>query len=222
MMKRANEKAATVVEAQIPDRELLAQLLQESSRRHQHLCPRQVLGVRLGLRGLRALKLSGHASLPRFLNHDKRLMTFVETDGCGADGIAVAVGCSVGRRTMRVYDFGKVAATLVDTHSGRAVRVSPTVESRSLALHYAPATLDSWHAYLEAYQIIPDNELVHLQEVSLLQPLEKILSAPDTRTTCDACGEEIINEREIRAAGATLCLSCAGQGYYRVVGRDAS
>lgn len=219
-MSKVNERAQSVGQATIPNRDLLATLLRESSRRHVHLCPRQVLGVRLGLRGLRALGLSGGDNEPRFTNHDKQLLTFVETDGCGADGIAVAVGCSIGRRTMRVYDYGKVAATLLDTQSGRAIRVSPTPESRFLALHYAPNAPDSWIAYLEAYQIIPDDELVRVQEVSIVQPLEKILSSPDARVVCDVCGEEIINEREIAAGGVTRCRSCAGHGYYRAIGCD--
>ena len=217
-MREFNEKAPFLEVSAIPDKELLRELLRQSAERHQHLCPRQVLGVRLGLRGLRALRLSGPDNLPRFLNRDKRLLTIVETDGCGADGVAVAVGCTVGRRTMRVHDIGKVAATLVDTASGQAVRVSPTSNSRQLATQYAPAgALDAWHAYLKAYQIIPDDELIRVQAVSLVQPLHEILSNPDARAICDACGEEIINEREVRRANATLCQNCAGRSYYQAL-----
>ena len=219
-MREFDEKAPHIDLSAIPVQELLRDLLSESAGRHQHLCPRQVLGVRLGLRGLRALKLSGPGNLPRFLNHDKRLLTIVETDGCGADGIAVAVDCSIGHRTMRVYDIGKVAATLVDTRSGRAVRMSPTPESRQLAAKYAPGAPNTWYAYLQAYQIIPDDELIRVQEVSLLRPLQEILSNPEARAVCDVCGEEIINEREVRSAAGTLCQNCAGRSYYRPRGAD--
>jgi hypothetical protein len=34
--------------------------------------------------------------------------------------------------------------------------------------------------------------------------------------SCDACAEEIINEREIRCESLTLCQACAGQSYYRI------
>jgi formylmethanofuran dehydrogenase subunit E len=47
---------------------------------------------------------------------DKRLFVLVETDGCLTDGVAVATGCWFGRRTLRLVDQGKVAATFVDTH----------------------------------------------------------------------------------------------------------
>lgn len=200
----------------IPDRPLIARLLEESARRHQHLCPRQVLGVRLGLRGLRELDLVDVHGRPRFNNDDKRLLTVVETDGCGADGIAVATDCAIGRRTLRVMDYGKVAATLVDTQGGRAVRVHPASDSRELALDFAPEAKSRWHAYLKAYRIIPDEDLIVVREVSLTQSVEEILSKPDARAICEACGEEIINEREVVRDTRTLCRHCAGEGYYRV------
>ena len=46
------------------------------------------------------------------------------TDGCLIDGIAVATGCWVGNRTLRVVDYGKSAATFVDTATQRAPRAS--------------------------------------------------------------------------------------------------
>ena len=82
----------------------LTELLKESAALHRHLCPRQVLGVRMGLLAAEVMGLD----LPQT---DKRLLTIIETDGCAADGISVATGCWVGRRTLRVEDYGKVAAT---------------------------------------------------------------------------------------------------------------
>lgn len=201
----------------VPDPQLLEALLQISAERHKHLCPRQVLGVRIGLRGLRELELSGCDSRHRFANKGKRLLTIVETDGCGLDGIAVATDCEVGRRTLRVLDYGKVAATLVDTRSGHAVRVSPSAASRALARDYAPEAPSHWHAYLSAYQIIPDQELLHVQEVALMQTVEEIVSRPGARAVCANCGEEVINEREVIVNGSALCRTCAGDTYYRLL-----
>ena len=201
-----------------PDNALLAELLLESARRHRHLCPRQVLGVRLGLRGLRALKLVDEGETRRFFNDRKRLLTIVETDGCGLDGVAVATGCEVGRRTLRVLDFGKVAATLVDTHTGKAVRVHPAPVARTLARRYVPDARSRWHAYLEAYQVIPDEELLVVKRVQLTQTLQDILSKPGIRTTCHCCGEEIINEREVMVEAHPLCRHCAGDRYYTEIG----
>ena len=183
------------------------ELLYQSAVLHQHLCPRQVLGVRIGLAAGRWLGLEVPQS-------DKRLLTIVETDGCLIDGLAVATGCRVGRRTMRVLDFGKVAATFVDTQTGRAVRIVPSASTRKRARDYAPEAKNRWEAYLLGYQRMPDAELLEIQEVTLTVSLEKILSKDGYRVNCDVCGEEIINEREVIQDGSTLCRSCAGERYY--------
>ncbi|MBI3177949.1 MAG: formylmethanofuran dehydrogenase, partial [Chloroflexi bacterium] len=73
----------------------LTELLEVSAALHRHLCPRQVLGVRMGMLAGEVLGLD----LPQ---GDKRLFTIVETDGCASDGIATATNCWVGRRTLRV------------------------------------------------------------------------------------------------------------------------
>lgn len=190
-------------------------LLQKSAEMHQHLCPRQVLGVRMGLLAGQWLGLDVPQS-------DKRLLTIVETDGCFIDGLAVATGCRIGRRSMRVLDFGKVAATFVDTQTGRAVRIVPSSQSRQLAKTYAPEAESRWHAYLYGYQRIPDEELFTVQEVRLDVSLAEILSKDGYRVNCEVCGEEIINEREVYREGMLLCRPCAGERYYRLVGEPVA
>jgi formylmethanofuran dehydrogenase subunit E len=53
-------------------------------------------------------------------------------------------------------------------------------------------------------------------DVQLQTPIEAIVSRPGVRVNCDVCGEEIMNEREIRHEGLTLCRACAGNSYYTV------
>jgi formylmethanofuran dehydrogenase subunit E len=189
----------------------LEELLQESAACHRHLCPRQVLGVRMGLLAGRWLGLD----VPR---QDKRLLTFVETDGCAADGVSAATGCRVGGRTLRVIDFGKVAATFVDVQTGCAVRIVPAPDSRSRAWDYAALDAkNKWQAQLTGYQSMPDDELLIARAVVLTVSLEKLLSKPGCRATCDVCGEEIINECEVRRDGMVLCRACAGDAYCQPV-----
>lgn len=148
---------------------------------------------------------------------DKRLVAIVETDGCAADGVAVAAGCWVGRRTLRVEDYGKVAATYTDSHTGRSVRVWPRPEARRLAGQFAPPTDDRWWAQLIGYQRMPAAMLLDWQAVTLVTPIESLVSRPGLRSICAACGEEVMNEREVERDGLTLCRPCAGQAYYRSV-----
>ena len=187
----------------------LDELLQASAAMHVHLCPRQILGVRMGMLAAKELGLA----LPQS-GKNKRLFTFMETDGCAADGVSVATGCWVGRRTMRIVDFGKVAATFVDTHTERAIRIAPHPDCRTTALRYAPPNLRRWHAMLAAYRTMPDDELLVVQPVALTVSLKAIISRPKVRTQCAHCGEEIINEREVWVDGECLCRACAGEAYY--------
>jgi len=186
----------------------LSAILAASSARHSHLCPRQVLGARIGLAGGAFLGLD----LPRT---DKQLLVFVESDGCFADGVEVATGCTMGHRTLRLEDYGKIAAVFVDVTSERAVRVAPRLDVRERAYAYAPGEGRHYFAQLQAYQVMPDDELLTIQPVMLATPVAAIVSKPIARTCCEGCGEEIINEREVVTGGQTLCRSCAGPGYYR-------
>lgn len=185
----------------------LQAILQASSARHKHLCPRQVLGARMGLAGAAAVDLS----VPR---RDKRLVVILETDGCFADGVEVATGCTVGHRTLRVEDYGKVAATFVNVKSGQAVRVAPQRDVRERAYDHAPDEPRHYFAQLHAYQVMPDAELLTIQPVILTPSIAAIVSRPGVRVNCTHCGEEIINERELLVAGQIVCRACAGHGYY--------
>ncbi len=188
----------------------LEEFLQISADLHHHLCPRQVLGVRMGMLAGRLLDLA----LPQ---KDKHLLTIVETDGCATDGIAIATGCWTGKRTMRILDFGKIAATFVDTRTERAVRIVPSAITRKRAKDYAPEAKNRWEAYLLGYQRMPEKELLDIQEVTLTFSLEKLLSRDGYRVNCGICGEEIINEREVVRAGLIICRACAGEHYYQSV-----
>jgi formylmethanofuran dehydrogenase subunit E len=188
----------------------LQELLDTSAALHRHLCPRQVLGVQMGRWAAELLDLA----LPQT---DKRLLTIVETDGCFADGIAVATNCWVGRRTLRVEDYGKAAAVFVDTHSDRAVRLAPHPTVRQVAPKYAPEARNKWEAMLLGYQRMEPAEMFVAQVVELVIPVETIISRAGIRVNCDRCGEEIINGREVQQLGLTLCRGCAGPAYYRLI-----
>jgi formylmethanofuran dehydrogenase subunit E len=182
--------------------------LAASAAKHSHLCPRQVLGVRLALAGLKALGLA----LPRV---DKRLFTIVEIDGCFSDGVSAVTGSSVGHRTLRVEDCGKVAVTMVDSVTEIAVRISPQIDVRQRVAKYAPGEERPYFAQLTGYQVMPDNELLDILPVQLHPDVKSLISLPGLRAVCQICGEEIFNEREIIRDGQVLCRSCAGFAYYR-------
>jgi formylmethanofuran dehydrogenase subunit E len=192
---------------ELPLPSFLSILLKQSSARHDHLCPRQVLGVRMGLAGLAAIGLE--APMPH-----KAALVIVETDGCFADGIEVATAATVGHRTLRVQDFGKIAAVFANVQTGQAVRLAPQLDIRERARLYAPEIKKKYYAQLKGYQLMPETELFSFEKVLLKPSLTAIISRPGLRRKCDRCGEEIINGRQVTVRGETLCAACAGTSYY--------
>lgn len=196
----------------------LPDVLRRSAARHAHLCPRQVLGARAALAGAAALDLD----VPR---DDKRLLAIVETDGCFSDGVAVASGCAVGHRTLRVEDVGRIAVTLVDASDGRAVRVRPQRDVRRRVADWADGAAVAaalglearWTAYVLAYQRMPAAALLDVQPVALAVDVAAVVSHPDRRAVCGRCGEEVFNGREVDTPTGPLCAPCAApeRAYYR-------
>jgi len=181
--------------------------LQRCSAQHSHLCPRQVLGVRMGLAALKALGME--CPPPQ-----RCLLVISETDGCFCDGLSAVTGCTVGHRTLRIEDYGKVAATFVAVESEVAIRIVPQPDIRQKAHHYAPQEKKPYFAQLVGYGRMPDEVLFAFQSVSLQPGVKALLSRPGRRVNCARCGEEILNEREILIDGEILCKACAGLAYY--------
>ena len=72
-----------------------AALLEESAKIHGHLCPGQVLGVKMSMLGLREAGISDPKGKDR-----KSIIVFVEMDRCATDAVQSVTGCSLGHRTI--------------------------------------------------------------------------------------------------------------------------
>jgi formylmethanofuran dehydrogenase subunit E len=185
----------------------LPEMLEASARDHDHLCPRQILGARLGQAGLGAL---GFEQPPP----GKRLLIIAETDGCFLDGLSAATGCTPGHRTLRIEDYGKTAAVFVDTLNRRTLRIAPRLDLRARADAYAPDEPRRYFAQMRAYRGMPLEELFTTESVRLCTSIEAIVSRPRVRVPCAVCGEEIMNERTVWRNGIEVCRACAHGGYY--------
>jgi formylmethanofuran dehydrogenase subunit E len=181
--------------------------LEIASRDHTHLCPRQVLGVRIALKGMELLRFEVS------LRH-KHLLTISETDGCFIDGLIAVTQCTVGHRSLRVEDYGKVAATFVHTKTNVSIRITPALDVRERAHFYVPNEKRHYFAQLQAYQIMPDDELMTVSEVTLNSSIREIVSYSGARVNCEHCGEEIMNERQVMIEGKPYCRFCSLGGYY--------
>src|SRR5437762_12652583 len=98
----------------------LAEYLELSAKAHGHLCAGQVLGVRLAMLGLRELGIDDPVA------ERKRLVAYVEIDRCVTDAVALGANWRVGKRPLKVRDWGKVAGAFVDLQTGGAARAAAT------------------------------------------------------------------------------------------------
>lgn len=191
----------------------LEEYLTIAAERHRHLCPGQVLGVRMAMLGLASLGISDPEANAR------RLVTFVEIDRCATDAVSVVTGCSLGRRSLKYVDYGKVAATFVDLETGAAVRICARDDSRAKAKELFPEIAKPNRQQLEAYKVMKDSDLFTTQHVIVTLAPEELPGGPRSRVNCDLCGEGINHGREVRRQGRVLCRACAGAAYYKIVSK---
>ncbi len=193
----------------LPQSDRFEKLLADSAALHGHICPGQVLGVRMAMRGLQEL------GIEKIEANSKRLVVYVEIDRCATDAIQVVTGCKLGKRTMKYVDYGKLAATFIDLNTGDAVRLAAREDVREKAARHQP---DGWtknEAQVAAYKTMPDEELFDIERVSVHIPGTDMPGPPLSRVICDECGEGVNDGREVRREGKILCRACANGSYYQ-------
>ncbi|HEU5395293.1 MAG TPA: FmdE family protein, partial [Candidatus Methylomirabilis sp.] len=163
------------------------ELLQEAVAFHGHLCPGQVLGVRMAMAGCRALGIQEPKTMA------KGLVVFVEIDRCASDAIQAVTGVSLGKRTLKHLDYGKMAATFAMVTTGEAVRVVALDEARDLVGAYAPGVAAPREAQIAAYRVMPEADLLRIEPVTV-EP--GWLDRRRVRVPCQLCGEGVNYGRE--------------------------
>jgi len=185
-------------------------LLASSAAAHGHLCPGQVVGVRMAMLGCRLIGLDDPTS------HDqiKKLIVYVEMDRCAGDAVAHVTGAKLGRRSLKFVDYGIMAATFVNLDTQNAFRVLSTEEARDLACQYAPEISEKYKQQLEAYKRMPDSVLFRVQQVEVVLSEFDLPGPTRRKVSCSRCGQIVRDHREVVVNGAELCRPCAHGAYY--------
>jgi formylmethanofuran dehydrogenase subunit E len=200
-------------------------LLHEAEVAHGHLCAGQILGVRMALLGLQRLGITEPKTKER-----KRLVTVVEIDRCATDAIAVVTGCRLGKRALKLRDWGKMAATFVDLAAPltvnsdiptyKAIRIAALESSKARARELFPHILDKNQQQMLAYRELPDTDLFSEEWVAVPLHPREMPGYKSPRITCAQCGEGINYDREAAAPtdpAKILCQGCANPAtrYYQ-------
>jgi formylmethanofuran dehydrogenase subunit E len=185
-------------------------LLAECGNLHGHICPGQLLGVRMAALGCR---LTGIVD-PRGADR-KKLFVWVEIDRCVTDAVSAVTGVRLGKRSLKYLDYGKVAAAFLNRTEGVSYRIVARDDARSLADERFPEIDSKKERQMLAYRGASDEELFKVEQVRIRLGELDLPGRPKKRLDCEQCGEGINDGREVSdALGRRICRACAFGTYY--------
>jgi formylmethanofuran dehydrogenase subunit E len=185
---------------------------------HGHKCPAMPLGLKAGLAAMKALGVER--------SQDKELSVISETGkghaaGCFLDGIMTATGCTYGKSNIEKLYFNKMAFTLVDQKTGKAVRVSlkPDFFEKALASPF----VQKRKAGVPPQDIDPEitdpqvNRILGLKNEEFLD-IGKVYEVEVKKgkgmfaaKRCQKCGElTFVNKLRETEDGNLVCIPCSG------------
>ncbi len=188
-------------------------LLKGSAKAHGHLCPGQVVGVRMAMLGCSLIGLDEPGRLPQI----KKLIVYVEIDRCATDAIAFVTGVKLGRRSLKFVDNGIMAATFVNLETKKAFRILSTEKSRDLAALYAPDVMNREKQQLEAYKKMNLDDLFIVEAVSVDVPACDFPGPTRFKAVCAKCNTIVRDKREVLKNNEILCRNCAFGSYFQPV-----
>ena len=195
----------------------LDELLIECERLHGHICPGQVLGVRMALLGCRLTGIQDPKGA-----HRKSLIVWVEIDRCMTDALTAVTGVRLGKRSLKYFDYGKVAATFLNLSDNHAYRILALDESRALADELYGNVESRKERQILAYRELSDEQLFKIERVRVDLGESDMPGRPRSRVKCARCREGINDGREVLdGLGRKVCRACAFGTYYRLDSRDA-
>jgi formylmethanofuran dehydrogenase subunit E len=196
--------------------ENLNDLFEAGMKFHGHKCPAMPMGLRAGLAAMTALGVER--------SQDKELRLISETGeghaaGCFLDGLMTATGCTYGKSNIKKLYYNKMAFTLIEAKSGRAVRVSLKPEFFSKALNspfvqqrktgVAPQNIPAEVADPLVNNILnmPEGNFLDISTIKQVEvPQGKGIFEAQP---CVKCGElTFINKLQDTAAGQ-VCIPCS-------------
>jgi len=183
---------------------------------HGHKCPAMPMGLRAGLAAMKALGVERAK--------DKELVVESETGeghaaGCFLDGVMVATGATYGKGNVKKLFYNKMAFTLIDVKTGRAIRVSlkpeffekalqsPFVQKRKEGVPPQDIPAEITDPQVERVLALPESEFLVISQ-AFQRDMKKGLTSFEVKR-CSQCGEATFtNKMTQRPDGRLLCVPC--------------
>ncbi len=185
---------------------------------HGHKCPAMPMGLRAGVAAMKALNVERA--------QDKELFVISETGkghaaGCFLDGIMTATGCTFGKSNIEKRYFNKMAFTLIDQQSGRAVRVSlkpgffekalasPFVQQRKAGVPPQDIAPEITDPMVERILSLEESAFLDIGDVQQI-PVKKSKGI-FTAKGCAICGElTFVDKLRLTTDNQLVCIPCSG------------
>jgi len=196
----------------------LQELFETGMKFHGHKCPAMPMGLRAGLAAMKTLGVER--------SRDKELVMKSETGkghaaGCFLDGLMMATGCTYGKSNIEKLYYNKMAFTLIDTKTGRSVRVSlkpdffekalgsPFVQKRKAGVPPQDIEPELTDPLVNRILGLPESEFL---DIGAIQEVEvKKGKGLFEAKACEKCGElTFVNKLRMGSDGKTVCIPCSG------------
>ncbi len=177
--------------------------LREAEAFHGHLCAGMYTGVKMALYAQTLL------SLPAYPDRD--LIVVAEIDRCLTDAVMSVTGCRVGRRTMKIRDWGRFAASFVRLPDGQGVRLAQrdgTYSQIAARLTAAGIDLHDRDQAAPVFLAFPLEEHFAVRPVTIAFGPDDIPGKPKSKVNCASCGETVMDGRHLMIDGRPLCRPC--------------
>ena len=179
------------------DTKALDELLDKCIAYHGHLCMGQILGVKMAVKGL---------ELARPLTQ-KDFIVVVENDRCIADAVQTVTNTRFGRRSIKLKDYGRMAASFLNTSTGKSYRVKAAFNGK----------VDGEDkAAVRSVLYLPDEDVVAWQEINMKLRPEEMPGKPKRIVQCQRCGEKVFDGKDIETSEGPVCAACLNGSYYSV------
>ncbi len=176
---------------------------------HGDACAGIMIGTRMSILGMKLIGINDPRGKDR-----KDLMVFVEIDRCATDAILAVTGCHPGKRTMKILDYGKMAATFINLKTKKAVRIAAKNKDGKKVVTREMMEQNP-HAP-EDFSAKSDEELFDIVEVKVDLKPEDLPGRPVRSVACSCCGERILDAKEINNDGIILCRPCSDNTRYYI------
>ncbi|WP_161490745.1 FmdE family protein [Methanonatronarchaeum thermophilum] len=207
----------------------LTNLVLEAGKLHGHICPMVVLGVKVGVDGLKQLEID-HQGM-------EDIIVLIETNSCFSDGIQLSTGCTFGNNALIYRDYGKTAATIIK-------RNEIAIRYNYKAYNYIEEEYPETHKLFE--KVVKKREGTEKQQKQLQEkwrkialeqlnkPIEELFKIEKTENTshlnlpkkapifedkyCNKCEEKIMAPKTTQKNGKTQCIPCSNTNYLQLDG----